>query len=272
MPLSAVVDALDGVPETLRDEYEQRADGKFALKVLKGYEPPEAIGGLKSALQKERERAANEERQRKQLEERFAGVDPDRIQQLLDAERQREEETAKKAGEFDKLRQQMVEQHTRELGKRDEQAKRLQSRLERQLIDAEATRTLADQKGNVTLLMPHIKARTKVVERDGDYAVVVVDEQGNPRVNAKGEPLTINELVGEMRTSDVFASAFAASGNSGTGGAGEPKGKTPEGEGNGGGKPPANAGGLVRSKMTAAEKATYMAEHGSEAYLKLPYA
>ena len=45
----------------------------------------------------------------------------------------------------------------------------------------------------------------------------LVDANGTPRINAKGEPLTIKDVVAEMRASDTFGRAFEGSGASGGG-------------------------------------------------------
>ena len=61
------------------------------------------------------------------------------------------------------------------------------------------------------------KAKVKVIEEGGDYAVRVVDPSGNPRVNAQGEFLSIADLVSEMRQSDTFAPCFKAPSTTGGG-------------------------------------------------------
>src|SRR5205823_759194 len=52
---------------------------------------------------------------------------------------------------------------------------------------------------------------------DGKIHTIVIDENGSPRVNAKGEPLKVSEFVGEMRSSDDFGPAFKGVGASGSG-------------------------------------------------------
>jgi len=67
------------------------------------------------------------------------------------------------------------------------------------------------------------------VEDSGELVTRVVDQAGNPRVNGKGEYLSIKDLVSEMRESEVFGRAFEPSGTTGSGsqGGGKPTpGKT----------------------------------------------
>ena len=81
----------------------------------------------------------------------------------------------------------MTEQHQTELAKREESAKTLRAQLERHLVDAAAATALAAAEGNTELLMPHVKAKTKVIEENDEFVVRIVDAAGNPRVNATGE-------------------------------------------------------------------------------------
>ena len=78
---------------------------------------------------------------------------------------------------------------------------------------------IAAAKGSSALLLPHVRASVKVIEDNGDFKVQVVDTAGNPRVNGKGEFLTIADLVSEMRQSDIFGRAFEATGTTGSGAA-----------------------------------------------------
>lgn len=210
MPLPFQVDAIDAIPEAQRALYKE-SNGKFVLDV-DGYEDP---AGLKSALEKERKAAREAARQASQWQN--LGKTPEEIQELLEAQRKAEEDNAAKGGDWDKLKAQMLTQHQQEIAKREEREKKLQSSLERRLIDADATAAIADAKGVPALLLPHVRAAVRVVEEDGEFRVQVVDAHGNPRVDGKGEPLSIKDLVSEMRQSDVFGRAFEPTGTSGGG-------------------------------------------------------
>jgi hypothetical protein len=212
MPLPLTVDSLDSVPEAVRGNYVQAGD-KFRLD-LEGYEDPVA---LKKALDVERSTARTATAQAKKWAE--LGKTPDEIHALLDAQRKAEEEKALKGGEFDKLRQQMLQAHQGELSKKDERIGSLTKSLERRLVDADATAAIAALKGVPALLLPHVQAAVKVIEENGEFVARVIDKAGNPRVNGKGEFLSIADLVGEMRQSDVFGRAFEATGTTGSGAA-----------------------------------------------------
>lgn len=210
MPLQLIVDTLDAVPEPLRPNYVEH-EGKFRLD-LDGYEDP---ANLKSALQKEREAAKAATKQAKAWAE--LGKTPEEISALLSAQAKAEEEALKGTGQWDKLKTQMLDQHKAEISKRDEALSKSRQRLERHLIDAQAVAAIAAHKGVAALLLPHVKAAVKVVEDGDDLVARVVDVAGNPRVNAKGEYLTVADLVGEMRQDAVFGRAFEPSGATGGG-------------------------------------------------------
>lgn len=84
-------------------------------------------------------------------------------------------------------------------------------------MDAQATAAIAAAKGAAALLLPHVKARVKVIEDGGKHVVRVTDEKGEPRNDARGQPLSIAAFVEEMRASEVFGRAFEATGAGGGG-------------------------------------------------------
>jgi hypothetical protein len=239
MPLPFTVEALDKIPEAQRSLY-TKTDSGFRLDV-DGYEEPVA---LKSALDKERANARDAVAQAKAW--KALGKTPEEIQALVEAAAQAERDKLTKAGDFDKLRQQMNDAHTAELDKERGTSKAMRVQLEKYLVDAAAATALAAAKGNAELLLPHVKARVKVIEENGEFAVRVVDAGGNPRVNGKGEFLSMTDLVDEMRQSDVYAPAFLAPAASG-----------------GGARPNAGApGGAQKGRIdgTAEERTAYFAQ------------
>jgi hypothetical protein len=100
--------------------------------------------------------------------------------------------------------------------------------MEKHLIDSAALSELAKVSDSPKLLLPHIRGRMKVVEHDGEFHARIVDDSGNIRVG-KGQgssPMTLSELIEEMKSDKEFAPAFRGTGSSGggatksTGGAG----------------------------------------------------
>lgn len=211
MAMRRILDKLEDVVEGLRGEYKQGTDGKWMLD-LTDYEDPAA---LKSALQAERK--AKEALEKEIKAWKRAGKTPDEIDQLIADRVKSDEESARAGGEWDKLKQQMNEKHATELKARDAREGSLRSSLETQLVDAAATRAISEAKGITQVLLPHVKAQVKVVEKDGQFSVIVVDPKGDPRVNGKGEPLSMLDVVSEMRSSEVFGRCFEGTGTGGSG-------------------------------------------------------
>lgn len=258
MALKAIVESLDSLPEGIREHYVEK-DGKFVL----GVEPVggfalEDVTGLKTALGKERgSREALEKASAK-----WKDLDPDKardalakLEELADIDPKKEADKIA-AAKVEAIRSQFVESHKKELKAREAVIANHRSQIERLLIDAEATSALAEAKGSVDLLLPHIRSAARVIEReDGSFGVEIASKEGGPRVNGSGQNMTIKELVQEMRQSEVFGRAFDASGQSGTG-------KVPGATG--------GTGALKRSQMTPDQKAEYLNKHGQEAFLNLP--
>lgn len=270
MPLQAIIDSLEGLDEGLQGEYEATDDGRYQLRVLSGFVPAdkvEDVSGLKSALQKEREANRTNSKEVRELREKYAGYDLDELEALRTEKTQAEEERAKKAGEFDKLKQQMVDQHHGELRKKDETIAAKDAALRKYMVDNAAVVECSKLEGNATLLMPHIRAMTDVVESEnGEYEVRVLDAAGSARINGEGGFLSIGDLVAEMREQETFRGAFKGSGQSG--GGTPPNGQNGDGDAGQGGTP--QNGNLKRSEMSNVDKTNYIREHGVEKFMALP--
>jgi hypothetical protein len=229
MALKLIIDSIEDVPEAVRTLYAEK-DGKFHLDV-DGIEDNTAI---KADIRKANKEAAD---RRKQLEAwAKLGKTPEEIEELVAAAAQADED---KHGEVGSMRK----------------------TLERHLVDAQATAAIAAEKGVPTLLLPHVQKHIKVIrdEASDEYSVKVVDTKGDPRVNAKGDPLTVQEFVSEMKANEIFGRAFEGSGQSGSG--------MQPGNGNGGVIPQNKR----RSDFkTEKERGAFVEQHGLAAYQALP--
>lgn len=147
--------------------------------------------------------------------DKLKDIDPDEYRKLKTQAEKAEEERAMKAGEFENLKKQLIEAHTKEKQALEAKLATLHKSLEENVLIATATQAIAAEKGVAALLMPHVRSRTKL---DDNGQAVVIDESGNVRVDAQGKPLPITALIAEMK-SDVqtFGRAFEPSGASGSG-------------------------------------------------------
>jgi hypothetical protein len=171
-----------------------------------------------------------------------------------------------RAGEWDSLKKQMNEKHEKDvkelrekLTSKDGEIKVVKNSMEHYLVRAEATAAISGLKGEPVLLLPTVQKFTRVVEENGEIAIQVVDSKGAARVDGKGNPLTISDLVAELKTDPVFGRAFESSGNSGSG-------MRPNGGSGGSGSSITKRGDL----KTERERSAFINEYGLEAYQALP--
>ena len=225
----------------------------------------ENVAGLRQSV--EATRAERDEAAQKH--KAFEGVDPKAVKSLQEkAQRydQMEGEAAKVKEQFESWKEdfkaEVSQQHQQELEAATNQAQAYRQQLENQLVRAQATQILSDPKvnGNPALLLPVIRDMTATRENsEGQLEVIVLNpaKPGQARVGKSGGNMTLAELIEELKANDQFADAFRVE-RSG------PGGKAPEGGSRG-------DGNLQRSKMRVEDKAAYIAEHGREAYQRLPW-
>jgi hypothetical protein len=100
--------------------------------------------------------------------------------------------------------------HDKDLEARDSRIKGLTGQLHGHLVTSAATSALAAAGSiDTDLAMPHLARQVQVQEEDGKFNVHVVDAQGDTRYSGStGAPMTITELVAEMKGTDKFKPLF----------------------------------------------------------------
>lgn len=224
MPIEQVFEKREDAPEFLRGALLED-NGKFVFRA----ELPTETQGLKTGLQKEREAREAAERALKG----FEGIDPQRARKLAEEAEKAEREGLKNKGDWETREKQLTERLAADLAKREQQfqaeldgakarAERLQKSLEQHLVRAEATAALAAQGGLTDLLLPHVISQIRVLEDGENFVARVIGPDGNPRIaDVKGTPMTIAQLVAEMRENTAYAPAFKAPRVGGSGAPGE---------------------------------------------------
>ena len=209
--LAAVVDSLETVPQPYRDLYQPGDDGKFVLDADVTEHP--ATQGLRSKNQ-ELIRGQNDLKTKFKA---FEGLDPADVQSALKARADAEEAKKRQEGDFNSLKQQLTEQHAKDKQAWDAQIQELTGTIE-QVIGTDAARqAIVAEHGEAELLLPHVRAQVKVVKDGKTWKRVVVDGQGQTRYNAKGDEMSVRELVAEMKTKDAYKAAFEAPDVNGSG-------------------------------------------------------
>lgn len=184
---------------------------------------PEDYKKMQEELEKVRKvlHERNEEAKKHRLEAKKykeIGLSPDEIAEIRKEKEESERRKAEEKGQWDKLRAQLEKQKQEELSAKDNEVQQMRSTLEKYLIDGAAASAISKFDGTSELLMPHIRQQTKVVQdENGQYKALVVDENGDPQLNINGDYKSIEDLVKEMRESDIYGVAFRARHQSGTG-------------------------------------------------------
>ena len=232
-PLS--IQNIDEVPEKYRFLYEQEGeDGNFVLdEALRN-----KINKLVDSLEKERKRAKDASREAKAWSE--LGESPEAVKQQIEAlkvahaeEIDELKKLIDKEGDakdkFEKLRQELVKSHEDELKAKDAELAKMEETLRRHLVESAAKTAIAEAKGKVKPLLPYVLQNLKLVKEDDEYRVVVLDEDGEPRLGKDGKNMDIRALVEELKADPEFQPLFEPTQTSGSGARGNSSPSMPSG-------------------------------------------
>lgn len=215
------VDAIDKVPEQFRSLYDSNAEGKFVVKDdFKGVAT--ALSGLNTSL-----KAARAEAKSKTPTDLSAlaeyGADPASIKAKFDETVHALQEQITKGGDakqnLEKIKQDLAAGHAKEIEKVTRRSEALQTQLYGLLVENAATTAVAELKGIPELLLPFIKQQVVVKEENGEFKVYVVDSAGDQRYSGlTGSPMSIKELVAEMKANEKYGRLFESDQQQGGGG------------------------------------------------------
>jgi hypothetical protein len=204
------VDSVDKVPAQFKPLYSQQAgqDGKFTVDP--NFAPiAEAINGFNKSNKTLREQLKTvKPTDLSPLAE--YGDSPESIAAAVQAKIAEASGTkgVEVAKQVDAAKAAIVEANRKELEKRDTRNQALQTQLYGLIVDNAATAAVAELKGVPELLLPFIKQQVKVVEQDGAFHAHVIDGKGEVRYGVTGSPMTIKELVVEMKAQEKYGRLF----------------------------------------------------------------
>ena len=119
---------------------------------------------------------------------------------------------------LDKVREDLAKGHAKDMEGLNIKNTALGSQLNKVMVESVAKSAVNEAKGDVDLLMPFVTTQVRNVEENGEFKVFVVDTQGDKRYSGvTGEPMSIVELVNEMKGSDKYAKLFTSEQKSGGG-------------------------------------------------------
>ena len=121
--------------------------------------------------------------------------------------------------QISKVKGELAEAHKTELGARDTRIEALTGQLHGILVTGEAKSALGEHGSiDADLALPFLARQIKVSEEDGKFSVNVVDAAGDPRYSGvTGAPMSVNELVAEMKSQEKYGPLFKSDGKSGAG-------------------------------------------------------
>lgn len=214
---------LSKVPTQFHGLYAE-ADGKFKLRdapEVKG--AVEAILGLNKALVASRAEAKAAKGKAVDLSAlKDFGSTPDEIKAAIDTKLKELTDELTKGDKaklnLDKIKADLAAAHSNDLKSKDTRITALTSQLYSHLVKSAATSAIAEAKGVPDLLLPFVENQVKVIEEDGKFQVYVVDSQGDRRYSGvTGQPMTIKELVSEMKGNEKYGRLFESEAPSGQG-------------------------------------------------------
>lgn len=227
------VGSLDDVPNDFKSLYSETEGGGYAIQEsMTGI--VDFIGDLQGTLARSRSFERDKKAELDRLRQFEAlGHDPDSLKAHLDELNSKLEGASGSKEDLERFKEEYQSKHKalleakdQALLARDTSLAEMKKALDKNLIDSAATRALAKHGGNVKVLTPHIRSRTRVVQDErGEYMTQILDDNGDARFGATGLPMTIHDLVQELREDPDFAANFKSDAPSGSGS--KPNGSSP---------------------------------------------
>jgi hypothetical protein len=232
--LKAVLNSLDDLSEEIKAHYTEK-DGKFYLDVDKvdGL-ALENVDGLKTTVETLR---ANERNIKadlknaldlvKKMESDYKDIDPKSARDALskideianwDGDTKIKEAIEANERKANSKLEELVKQHNEKVKSLENDLSDRESQLQDAIVNAKIVDAISKEGGNIDLLVPHVRKFVNMIKDSrGRFVPEVVKDDGTPRIgDAAGTPMTISQLVQEMKTKDTFAAAFPGANNTGT--------------------------------------------------------
>lgn len=214
---NATVKSLDEVPADFQSFYTDGEDGTFVLDTENPVvqKSVSIITGLNKSLAASRREAKDSKG--KQIDLGPLAEFGDSVDAIVEGFASRIAEVQTESGKksdsdvqkkIDGIKNDLLKANERAVGERDTRIQALTGQLYKQMVTAEAVGALADTAVSAELALPFVEKFIQVTEVDGKFVVQVVDEEGLERHGGTGNPMTIKELVAEMKGQDRYAPLF----------------------------------------------------------------
>lgn len=215
---------LDALPEALRGLYVER-DGKFLLDA-----DFEDVGGLKSALEKERTTRANTEKALADIRKALGDTDPVKARDALKKLQDLEEKGLIDQGKFEELLRARTERlaadYDAKLKERDDKLTAAEKRLAELVIDNELRAVATTKKVRASAVDDFLRRGREVYKLKDGKAVPLAADGSVVFGKKANEPMSMEEWADSITGSAAHlfegSSGGGASNSGGSGGAGGP--------------------------------------------------
>lgn len=230
MSLEAIRENLDGLTEDEKKHYIEK-DGKFYLEVIAvNGTSCEDITALKKTLEKIRTNERVLTKNLADLQAKYKDIDAEEARNALSKvdEIKNWDGDQKISEAVEATKRELIKQHTKVKEQLEEDLTDAQDQLTEALINTKIVEALQKEQGNIDLLLPHVKKSVRMVKNsEGRFYPEVINDNGDPRVgDSDGSPMTIHQLVIEMKGQKTFAAGFPGANASGGGGGSSSEGGT----------------------------------------------
>lgn len=239
MAIEFFLDKIDDLADGIKEQYVPNVDAEgneFIEGVKEGFHldlsfsregwATEDVKNLKSAYQKA---SSNFKTERTKLE-KFEGINADEakvaIQEKADFANKDWTKDEKVKAQIQAREDLLTAKHEKTDTEQKAEIATLTTDLHEHLVDVQAISAINKNKGNVKLLLPHVRQFARV-ERDpetGKRSVQIVEADGTTvRISMKTgstDPMDFDEFVSGMSKMSEFMQAFEGSGSSGSGSSG----------------------------------------------------
>ena len=144
-------------------------------------------------------------KQRRALEKRYAGVDPEHYKEMISVEESKKLEAKKARGEFESVLKDTV-------SKKDEAINQLRSELHSVKVDG-AVLSAANKSGAINAAQV-VQLLHSQIRLGDDGNAEVLDTNGQPRYTEDGNPMNVELLVSEFLTTNPHFKAATPGGTS----------------------------------------------------------
>ena len=214
-----MIDSLEGLAESIHEHYLKGDDGKYRLDVTEQDGMAlENIAGMRNTI----DSVKHEKQQLKDKYKPFDDLEMDisEIQSLKDKVKQMSNWTddQKLQDKMDAARADAVKEHKAAAETWAQRESKLVGIVKQEQISSKATAAILSAKAEPELMLPIVEKHLQMRETDdGSFITEVINPKtGAARSNNSGDPMSISELVAELKKDPRYGRAFDSTSKGGS--------------------------------------------------------